>query len=409
MRVLIGAFGDPGHAFPALALGRALAARGHELLIQTWSKWAPDVEREGMQFSAAPEYHVFPTRDRPLKPYEAVVRATGETRPLVREFAPDVVVNDILTLAPALAAELEGCRRATIVPHVFPPAAKGVPPYGLGAMPPRNAAGRVLWRLLARPSNLGVMRGRDELNETRRRLGLAPTPLSYGGMSRELTLVATFPQLEYPRAWPGHVQICGPLVWEPPAQPTELPAGSEPLVLVAPSTSQDPQQRLLAAALAGLADLPVRVLATHNRRPPPRPLTVPANAKLVDWLSYAQTMPAADIVICHGGHGTMARALMCGKPVVVVPAAGDMAENGTRLAWSGAGLSLPMRLMNATTLRWAVQRLAEGGSFTRRAAELGRWSAGHDGPVEAARQIERVFGPAQPGGSSRKASAPARV
>ena len=61
-----------------------------------------------MRFAPAPEYQVFPTRERPLKPYAAAARAAIETRPLVRELAPDVVVNDVLTLAPALAAELEG-------------------------------------------------------------------------------------------------------------------------------------------------------------------------------------------------------------------------------------------------------------------------------------------------------------
>ena len=35
LRVLLGAFGDPGHAFPMIALGRALAARGHEVTLQT--------------------------------------------------------------------------------------------------------------------------------------------------------------------------------------------------------------------------------------------------------------------------------------------------------------------------------------------------------------------------------------
>src|SRR5919112_1343079 len=65
--------------------------------------------------AAAPEYHVFPTRERPLKPYEAVVRATGETQPLVASLRPDVVVADILTLAPALAAELEGVPVATVI------------------------------------------------------------------------------------------------------------------------------------------------------------------------------------------------------------------------------------------------------------------------------------------------------
>jgi hypothetical protein len=90
-----------------IALGRALAARGHDVVLQTWRRWEEHVVAEGMRFAAAPEYHVFPTRERPLAPYDAVVRAVGDTRPLVSEMRPDAVVADILTLAPALAAELE--------------------------------------------------------------------------------------------------------------------------------------------------------------------------------------------------------------------------------------------------------------------------------------------------------------
>ena len=48
MRVLLGAFGDPGHAFPMLALGRALRARGHEVTLQTWERWREDAGREGL-------------------------------------------------------------------------------------------------------------------------------------------------------------------------------------------------------------------------------------------------------------------------------------------------------------------------------------------------------------------------
>lgn len=68
MRLFLGAFGDPGHAFPIIALGRELAARGHEVTLQTWTRWREHVEREGMRFAAAPEYQVFPTLERPLKP-----------------------------------------------------------------------------------------------------------------------------------------------------------------------------------------------------------------------------------------------------------------------------------------------------------------------------------------------------
>ena len=86
-----------------------------------------------MAFAAAPEYQVFPTRERPLKPYEAAVRAAEETRPVIRSFAPDVAVSDILTPAPALAAELEAVPVATLVPHVYPDLAPGFPPYAIGA------------------------------------------------------------------------------------------------------------------------------------------------------------------------------------------------------------------------------------------------------------------------------------
>ena len=88
MRVLLGAFGDPGHAFPMLALGSALVERGHEVALQTWRRWEDDAVAAGMTFAPAPEYQVFPTPEKPLKPYAAAVRAAREIQPFVRSFAP---------------------------------------------------------------------------------------------------------------------------------------------------------------------------------------------------------------------------------------------------------------------------------------------------------------------------------
>jgi len=81
----------------------------------------------------------------------------------------------------------------------------------------------------------------------------------------------------------------------------------------------------------------VRVLATTNGHRPERPIEVPANAELVDWVLYSQAMPAADVVICHGGHGTVARALAAGKPLLVCPSVGDMGgeRRPGRLVWDG--------------------------------------------------------------------------
>ena len=116
-----------------------------------------------MRFVAAPEFPVFPTRERPLSPYEAVVAAVAQTRPAVAECAPDVVVHDILTLAPALSGELERVPVATLVPHLYPPGEPGFPPFGFGARPARTGVGRRLWRAFDRPVAAGLRRGTDEL------------------------------------------------------------------------------------------------------------------------------------------------------------------------------------------------------------------------------------------------------
>ena len=340
-----------------------------------------------MRFYPAPEYHVFPTRERPLKPYEAVVRAVGETAPAIRDFAPDAVVNDVLTLAPALAAELEDVPFATLVPHFYPPTAEGVPPYGLGAMAARSVLGLSFWRATARQMSRGVERGRRELNETRRRVGLPALQRQYGGISDRLCIVGTFPQLEYPRAWPPGVHVTGPLIWQPPGGESEWPAATGPRVLVAPSTAQDPGQTLLRAALGGLAELPVNVLAVQ--RAGTTGLPPAANARVVEWVSYEAAMPRADLVICHAGHGTLATALVRGAPVVTVPAAGDMAENGARAQWAGAGLNLPGRFLSATTLRWVVQRALERPALRARARDLAGWARTHDGAEAAAKLVER--------------------
>ena len=84
MKVFLGAFGDAGHAFPMLALGSALVARGHEVHFETWKRWRPHAEAAGIHFADAPEYQVFPTPStKHLKPYAAAVKAARETGEMV--------------------------------------------------------------------------------------------------------------------------------------------------------------------------------------------------------------------------------------------------------------------------------------------------------------------------------------
>jgi UDP:flavonoid glycosyltransferase YjiC (YdhE family) len=117
---------------------------------------------------------------------------------------------------------------------------------------------------------------------------------------------------------------------------------------------------------------------------------VPAHARLVEWISYSRTMPGSALVICHGGHGTLVRALASGAPVLAVPHSGDMAENAARAAWAGVGVRLPWRLLGPRTVRLAVRRALADGALRERAAGLAQWAARHDGATRAAELVEQL-------------------
>lgn len=387
-RVLVAAFGDAGHAFPAIALAGELAARGHEVVIETWERWRDPVEGLGLRFRAAEEYEIFPPPPPGKGPSAA--EAAEALLPLFDDLRPDVVVSDVLTLAPSLAAELRGVSRATLIPHLFPVHDVGMPFFGMGMAPPRSAVGRGAWRAWLPVLEAGLRRGRRELNETRARVGLGPQDRFHGGMSSELVIVGTFPQLEYPRTWPAEVQVVGPLEFELPHPDIELPAGDEPIVLVASSTAQDPDCDLIRRCFDGLAGDPVRVVATTNGHAPRVPIEIPANGTLVNWLSYSQLMPLSDVIVCHGGHGTVARALAAGLPLVVSPAIGDMAENAQRVAWAGCGLTVPGRLRRGATIRWAVRRILGDASYRDQAEDISKskWASG--GAERAADAVEHL-------------------
>jgi UDP:flavonoid glycosyltransferase YjiC (YdhE family) len=358
--------------------------------IETWEERRAAVEGAGLGFAAAEAYRMFPPPDPDSAEGAHAAEAARALLPLLEEMRPHAVVSDILTLAPALAAEATGTPLATLIPHIYPVVEPGLPFFAVGLQPPRTPLGKAVWRAGQRALNVGLEQGRSDLNRQRVRLDLPPTERFHGGISPDLALVGTFPQLEYPRRWPEGVQVTGPMTYEIPHPEIELPPGEEPLVLIAPSTAHDSGNHLVRTALAALAEEPVRVVATTNRVVPQKPIEVPANAILVDWLSYSQLMPAASLVISHGGHGTVARALGAGTPVLISPIIGDMSETAMRVAWAGAGLSLPWRLCRPSPLRWAARRILAEPSFTARAAELAAWSRQNDGAERGAELVEQL-------------------
>ena len=291
LTIMVAAIGWTGHAFPAFALARELRGRGHEVTVESFERWRAVVEADGIDFIAAEEQMELPGiagADAPTSLAEAVRRL----EPTLTRLRPDVVVSDLFTIAPALAAEVAGVPRVSLIPHPYPAHEPGLPFYPLGLAPPRTAIGRLGWRALwpvagTRLPNTRLRRVRASIDLVRAELGLGPQGRYDGQISEQLALVATFPQLEYPRRWPAHVHVTGPMPFELEHPEIELPPGDAPLVLVAPSTERDPRLELVRTALAAFEHEPVRVVATTNRAGLAAELTPPANAVVVDWLSYS--------------------------------------------------------------------------------------------------------------------------
>jgi UDP:flavonoid glycosyltransferase YjiC (YdhE family) len=247
----------------------------------------------------------------------------------------------------------------------------------------------IAWRLAYPWFARQARQEREDLNDVREQLDLPPIDRLYGGISEELAMVATFPQLEYPRRWPSSVHVTGPMLFELPHPDIDLPPDDAPLVVIAASTAMDQELSLVQATLRALEGEPVRVLAVLNQRGRKWPEPVPANAIVVDWASYSQVMPRASLIVCNGGHGTVARALAEGIPLVVRPAGGDMGENGARVAWAGAGLMVPRPLLAAPPVRWAVRRVVADPRFAAGAQAIAAWGRENDGAALGATLVER--------------------
>jgi UDP:flavonoid glycosyltransferase YjiC (YdhE family) len=395
VRALVVSVDIPGHVFPAIALARELRARGHEVLVQTTERWRNTVEGLELRFAVTDHSTLLPGMAADGRWVSGLSDAARSLVPLMREFGPDIVVSDVFTTPPALAAETAGLPRATLMPIPYPPRGPGLPDSELGLLPPRTLVGRHMWRaigpLLERrlPRTQWLSGAEQGLNAARARLGLSALVRSDGAVTEGLTMVATLPQLEYPRVWPDDVHVTGPMIFDPPHPDVKLPEGEAPLVVAVSSTERDPDLRLLGVALKALEREPVRIVAATGRRGGMWSDRVPENAVVTDWVSYAQVMPRASLLVGQGGQGTLARALSEGVPALVCPDAPDMAGNGARVAWGGAGLMLPRRMLKPGPLRWAARQLLGDRRFLMRAKEIAAWSRENDGAALGAALVER--------------------
>lgn len=81
----------------------------------------------------------------------------------------------------------------------------------------------------------------------------------------------------------------------------------------------------------------MRRLGVGRQRDPAEFGAQPAHVRIERFLPHAELLPRCDLVITHGGFGTIMRSLATGVPLVVIPVQGDQPRNARRCADLGVG------------------------------------------------------------------------
>ena len=373
---------DPGHAFPALALCLAFIEAGDDPVLFTGTRWVEPARAAGVPAELLKGLAPRPTDDdldAGARIHARAAHISTELLPDLRAWGPDLVVSDILTAGGGMAAERLGIPWVELSPHPLYAASKGLPPIGSGLAPGVGIRGRLRDTLMRAATARSIRQGERQRSEARVGVGL---PAKDPGPVRRL--IATLPALEVPRPdWPAEAHVVGPLLWEPTNKVLEAPAGTDPLIMVAPSTAFTGAEGMLETTLAGLDGAGVRVIASIlDGSPAPVPAWARAGLGRQDAM-----LREASAVVCGGGHGMLAKALLAGVPVVVVPGGGDQWELANRAARQGS--AVVVRPPSAEALRAAVEQVLSNDAHADAARRAARSIADVADPVAVCRDALR--------------------
>ncbi|OBI46814.1 glycosyltransferase [Mycobacterium colombiense] len=388
MRVAVVAGPDPGHSFPAIALCRRFAEAGDEPTLFTGAEWLDTARGAGIDAAAldglaATDDDV----DAGARIHRRAARMAVLNVPALRELAPDLVVSDVITAGGGMAAELLGIPWIELNPHPLYLPSKGLPPIGSGLAPGTGIRGRLRDAAMRALTARSVRTGLQQRANSRVEIGL---PARDPGPLRRL--IATLPALEVPRPdWPAEAVVVGPLHFEPTDRILEVPAGSGPVLVIAPSTALIGTEGLAEVALGCLTPgetLPAGSRLLVSRLDGPE-LAVPPWAT-VGLGRQDELLAHADLVICGGGHGMVAKTLLAGVPLVVVPGGGDQWEIANRVQRQGSARLI--RPLTAGALVAAVDEVLASPGYRAAAQAAAAGIADVADPVRVCRDALAVAG-----------------
>lgn len=392
-RFVVAAWDGGGTVPPTLGLVAALVGAGHAAVVLGDDTMEHEAVAAGATFTpwrAAPQARARDAeraliRDWELKNPLKQVRQIGDLLffgpaaehaadldAAIGEFAPDALVVDAMLTGASAAAERSGLPTAAIAPNVNLLRAPGVPPMGMGLRPMAGRVGRTRDRALHWLND--TLLGTGTLNETRQAMGLAPVGSLEASIRRaDRVILLTSAAFDFVPTQPDPQVVYGGI----PIPPDELAgadwsapwsADGRPRVLVSLSTTYMAQEDLLGRLVEAVGGVDAHALVTvgagmRGRRLP----AAPPNVTLTEFAPHGSVLPDVDLVVTHGGHGTVVRALAAGVPVLVVPIGRDQPDNAARVVHHGVGASVSRRA-SPTRLRAKIEELLGDADLRRRTA-----------------------------------------
>jgi UDP:flavonoid glycosyltransferase YjiC (YdhE family) len=404
-----------GNVAPVVTLARKLVARGHSVRLMSDACNRAEAESAGIVFvpwTRAPSRLMRGRESCPVRDWEAPSPPEGIARLVDRimlgpalEYAQDLLAElerepvDLVINSDMLFGVLAGCesigQRCTIFTAnlcYYP--LPGLPAFGPGLPPPRNDADRTLHEQIREGTRGLLNSGIGGLNQARLALGLPPV----ADVMEQLTaaqsiLVGTALAFDFPSEMlPASIKYVGPQLdapgwvasWQSPWPADDL----RPLVLVAFSTTFQNHAAVLQRIIDATASLPLRLLVTLGDLTAAE-LQPADNTVLVSSAPHDAVMPDAKLVITHGGHGTVMRALWHRRPMLILPQGRDQSENAIRVTTRGAGLA-PQPPYETAALREAIVRLMEEPHFADAARQLGDAVANESLAPTAVEELEKA-------------------
>jgi UDP:flavonoid glycosyltransferase YjiC (YdhE family) len=361
MRVLLTSQPGSGHWRPLLPLVMALQEAGHTVAFATTPVACAAITPYGMECFGvgADEWLDEDRSSRRANPgiiwtadqvwREIFVRTRArrslpDLLALCRSWQPDLIIRESTEFAGCIAAEVLGLPDATIQ---------------VGCWRPEYH------RLVG-----------TDLEQLRAEVDLPPDP-EQRMLVRNLTLFQIPPSfIEPSRPVPSTAEMMRYVPFDQGPEPITPPdwlerLDSRPTVYATLGTAYNDTPGVFAAIIAALRDAPLNLIVTIGPDQDPAAFgEQPSHVRIERYLPQSVVVPFCNLVLCHGGFGTMLTALGAGLPLVMMPIAADQPENARRCAELEAAEVIAAEHRTPQAIREATQAVLAGARYRRNARRL---------------------------------------